>query len=186
VPIVDGDAMERASSLALGTRETAVHLLNAAPRAEWVGAVRSPPASDLLWPVENGTFGRGYGRVRRSSRRLHRGVDISAPGGTAVRAVNDGLVAYADNGVRGMGNVVMVVHSDGTMSLYAHLRAAWVGAGTFVRRGQTIGELGSTGLARGPHLHFQWHVEGRPRNPMRRFARRTRAIGPSVGYREPL
>jgi murein DD-endopeptidase MepM/ murein hydrolase activator NlpD len=106
-------------------------------------------------------------------------VDIVAEPGTRVRAANDGLVAYSDNGVRGMGNLLILVHPDGATTFYAHLRAAYVFAGEKVRRGEVIGEVGNTGLSRGPHLHFEWRRRGHPRDPARRFADRPqRATAP--------
>ncbi len=124
----------------------------------------------LLWPVELGRFGRGFGyvRIRRPDLR-HDGVDIVADEGSVVRAVADGIVAYSDNGVRGFGNVVMIVHPNGWVSIYAHCYRTTVQAGWRVRRGERIAFVGNTGISRGPHLHFELRVEGRPVNPLRHF-----------------
>jgi murein DD-endopeptidase MepM/ murein hydrolase activator NlpD len=81
-------------------------------------------------------------------------------------SVGAGLVAYADNGVSGYGNLVVIVHRDGSTTAYAHLKEAWVTAGQRVARGQTVGLLGNTGLSHGPHLHFEWRVGGRAQNPV--------------------
>jgi murein DD-endopeptidase MepM/ murein hydrolase activator NlpD len=97
-------------------------------------------------------------------------VDIPAALGSEVRAAQEGIVCYSNNEIRGYGNLVLVVHRDGTTTLYAHLRAAQVFAGQNVRAGQTIGEVGSTGLSQGPHLHFEWHVDGRAVDPMPHFS----------------
>lgn len=172
IPAAHGEDARRAEALGLGTFRAAGQLMSQPPDPAWVAAVGAEPSDTLEWPVEGGHFGRGFGFVRRQAIHhiRHDGVDVSAPAGAKVRAVADGIVAYADNALRGYGNVVILVHADGSSSLYAHLRAAYVFAGQRLKRGQTLGEVGTTGLARGPHLHFEWRVNGRPRDPARRFA----------------
>lgn len=91
----------------------------------------------------------------------HRGVDYAAPTGTKVMSVADGVVEFA--GVRGgYGNLVVLRHQDRFMTYYAHLNAfaAKLAVGDKVTQGQTIGYVGMTGLATGPHLHFEFHVRG--------------------------
>ena len=168
VPTPRGAAAVLARQLALGHRATAMVLMNERPYPEWVAAVAD--ADDQLrmrFPVPNGRVGRGFGRTRRGSlsHRLHRGVDIGAPEGAPVVAARGGLVAYADNGLTGYGNVVIVLHHGGYSTLYAHLRAAHVFAGQRVTRGQALGEVGMTGFARAPHLHFEWRQRGWARDP---------------------
>jgi murein DD-endopeptidase MepM/ murein hydrolase activator NlpD len=184
-PAPHGAERALAESLGLGTYRTAAHLLGTRAALAWVEAAGKRPAETLRWPVPNGRFGRGFGRVRRLSRSRapHLGIDISAPGGSPVVAINDGIVAYSDNEIRGYGNLVLVVHPDGSTSLYAHLREAHVFAGQRVLRGQTLGLVGMTGLAQGPHLHFEWHHRGRPRDPMPRFASVVRRDGELVAQR---
>jgi murein DD-endopeptidase MepM/ murein hydrolase activator NlpD len=168
-----------AADLGLGTLKAAQHLFGEAPKTEWIQAVAGEKRSTLLWPVEHGTFGRGFGYVRKQRRALrHNGVDIGAPVGQLVRAVNDGIVAYSDNGISGYGNMVMLIHKDGTVSTYCHQRANYVFAGQQIRRGQVVGEVGVTGISRGPHLHFEWHAGGRPRDPMPRMVGRPSRRGP--------
>jgi murein DD-endopeptidase MepM/ murein hydrolase activator NlpD len=106
---------------------------------------------------------------------MHNGVDIGAREGAPVRAVNDGLVAYSFNGMSGYGNSVLLLHADGSVTLYAHCRATYVFAGQRVRRGQVIAEVGETGLARGAHLHFEWRRDGQPLNPIPHFVGRDAA-----------
>lgn len=160
----------RAEELGLGTLETARRLLHETPAPEWVNAVSGRARATLLWPVERGTFGRGFGYVRKHRRGLrHNGVDVGAPVGELVRALNDGIVAYSDNEISGFGNTVAVVHKDKSVSFYCHQRANYVFAGQQVRRGQVVGEVGLTGITRGPHLHFEWHLGGSARNPMTRM-----------------
>jgi murein DD-endopeptidase MepM/ murein hydrolase activator NlpD len=89
-----------------------------------------------------------------------------------VRAANDGLVVYADNGVRGFGNLLVLLHADGTATFYAHCQAIYAAPGQLVRRGQVVGEVGATGLPVVPHLHFEWRRNGVPRDPLRRLVER--------------
>lgn len=173
VPEPSGRAAALAEELNLGTNETGHYLIRHAPRPEWVNAVKGAKKPTLLWPVEDGTFGRGFGYTRKTRKSLrHDGIDIGAQVGTPIRSVNDGIVAYSDNGVSGYGNMVMVIHADATVSFYCHNRANYVFAGQQVKRGQVLGEVGLTGITRGPHLHFEWHVKGRPKDPMPRMVGR--------------
>ncbi|MCS6799528.1 MAG: M23 family metallopeptidase [Myxococcota bacterium] len=169
VPSPHGPAAELAGRLALGQRATAMWLLHEAPLREWVEAARgTDPDPSLRMPVDGGRVGRGFGRTRRGAlrHRPHRGVDIAAAEGTPVRAARGGLVAYADNGLTGYGNALIVVHEDGASTLYAHCRALYVFAGQRVARGDVIADVGRTGFAPAPHLHFEWRVAGRERNPV--------------------
>lgn len=84
-------------------------------------------------------------------------------------AVSAGLVAYADNGVSGYGNLLAIVHPDGTVATYAHCKAIYVFPGQLVERGQRVADVGHTGIARGSHLHFEYRRRGRPRDPLRLF-----------------
>ena len=167
VPEPYGEAAERAEELGLGTQEVGHRLLRSPPKPEWVAAVKDRKHRTLLWPVEDGSFGRGFGYTRKHKRSLrHDGVDVGASVGEQVRSINDGIVAYSDNGVSGYGNMVVVVHADASTSFYCHHRSNFVFAGQTVKRGQVIGEVGLTGITRGPHLHFEWHVRGNPKDPM--------------------
>jgi murein DD-endopeptidase MepM/ murein hydrolase activator NlpD len=125
----------------------------------------------LLWPVEGGRLWRGFGNVRKGKRKKlpHDGIDIGAPDGTPIRAANDALVIYADNGIRGFGNLMVLAHADGTVTFYAHCTALYFFPGQVVERGQVIAEVGHTGIARGPHLHFEYRVRGRARDPHKKL-----------------
>jgi len=98
--------------------------------------------------------------------RPHNGIDYAAAPGTPVRAVGDGVITRAGWG-GGYGNVVDIRHAQGYSSRYAHLRgfAPGIRNGTRVRQGDLIGYVGATGLATGPHLHFEFHANGRPVDP---------------------
>jgi murein DD-endopeptidase MepM/ murein hydrolase activator NlpD len=97
--------------------------------------------------------------------KQHKGVDFGAPTGTSIRVVGDGTVEFA-GWQNGYGNVVEVQHADGRSTLYAHMSRIDVKAGAHVMQGQHIGAVGSTGWATGPHLHFEFKVDGVQEDPM--------------------
>jgi murein DD-endopeptidase MepM/ murein hydrolase activator NlpD len=98
--------------------------------------------------------------------RAHLGVDYGAPVGTAVRSVGDGVVEFA--GVQnGYGNVVQVSHGHERSTLYAHLSRVDVRKGQAVEQGQRIGAVGMTGWTTGPHLHFEFRVNGQHQDPLK-------------------
>lgn len=175
VPTGHGAAAALAERLGLGHRFTARMLLADPPLEEWVAAVADADSDRrLTFPVADGRLGRGFGRVRQGSlrHRRHRGVDIGAPEGTPILAARGGLVAYSDNHLTGYGNVVILLHREGFTTLYAHCKATRVFAGQRVQRGQAIAEVGETGFAYAPHLHFEWRQRGWPRDPGPHFHRR--------------
>lgn len=142
-------------------------------------APADPDRLDLLWPVETRTISSAWGpRVRTKVVRVknhrkkrirykgrHRGIDLTAPTGTAVFAVLDGEVVMAGRHKQ-YGNYVVVDHGNGVHTLYAHHKLNLVQEGDIVRRGQKIAEVGRTGNATGPHLHFELKVDGVQRNPL--------------------
>ena len=99
--------------------------------------------------------------------RAHRGVDYAAPSGTPVRATADGTISLVAR-QRGYGKVVMIKHHNIYTTVYAHLRgfAKNTRRGRKVRQGQVIGYVGQTGLATGPHLHYEFRVRGKHKNPL--------------------
>ena len=97
--------------------------------------------------------------------KAHLGVDYSAPTGTAVRTVGEGVVSFAGR-QNGYGNVVQVQHSANRMTVYAHLSRIDVRVGEKVEQGSLIGAVGATGWATGPHLHFEFKVNGGHVDPM--------------------
>ncbi|HMN20071.1 MAG TPA: M23 family metallopeptidase [Ottowia sp.] len=98
-------------------------------------------------------------------RRGHAGIDYGAPKGTPVRTVGDGVVEFA--GVQnGYGNVIYIKHGNKQdTTVYGHLSRIDVKTGQAVEQGDKIGEVGATGLATGPHLHFEFRINGEPQNP---------------------
>jgi murein DD-endopeptidase MepM/ murein hydrolase activator NlpD len=99
--------------------------------------------------------------------RAHRGIDYGAPSGTPVRAVADATVKFVGN-QRGYGNIVVLDHATPYSTAYGHLSRFEKGLrkGARVRQGQLIGYVGMTGLASGPHLHYEFRVSGQQRNPL--------------------
>jgi len=129
-----------------------------------------PPrwSEPFLLPIE-GRGTSGFARPRRYAAggpvSFHLGEDIAAPTGTPIRATNDGVVVLA--GLYPIkGGLTIVDHGAGVTSRYYHQSATFVEAGDVVRRGQTIGEVGSTGLSTGPHLHWEMRVAGEPTDPL--------------------
>lgn len=98
--------------------------------------------------------------------RPHKGVDLAAPIGTPIRATGDGRVTHIGRH-NAYGNMIKIQHSTIYSSLYGHLLKFQKGLsqGAYVRRGQIIGYVGQSGLATGPHCHYEFHVHQQPRNP---------------------
>lgn len=111
----------------------------------------------------------------------HLGVDYAAPIGTPVRSVGDGVVEFAAV-QNGFGNVVYIRHRNNYVTVYAHLSRIAVRRGQRVEQGQNIGATGATGWATGPHLHFEFRVNGQHRNPLT-IARNSEAIPVSPAVR---
>lgn len=99
--------------------------------------------------------------------RAHEGTDYAAPRGTPVKASGDGRVKFAGR-KGGYGNTIIIKHGQTYQTLYAHLNGfrRGVRSGERVKQGQIIGYVGSSGLATGPHLHYEFHVNGAVRNPV--------------------
>ncbi len=97
--------------------------------------------------------------------RAHLGVDYAAPTGTAVRSVGDGVVEFAGS-QNGFGNVVIVKHRNNNTTVYAHLSRIGVRTGQSISQGQNLGAVGQTGWATGPHLHFEFRVNGAHKDPL--------------------
>lgn len=118
----------------------------------------------FIWPVK-GSIISSFGT--RNGKR-HDGIDISAPEASPVAAAADGEViySYSDNGLRGYGNMIMLKHKDGFITIYAHNKENLVNVGETVKKGLLIARLGGTGNAITPHLHFEVRKDRKPRNPL--------------------
>ena len=163
---------------------------------------RSMRKAFLRTPVDftriSSYFGWRRHPIHRSFRQ-HRGVDYAAPQGTPIKAAGDGRIEF--RGRRGgYGNVITIQHGQGVETLYAHMSrfASGINRGTRVKQGQTIGYVGSTGWSTGPHLHYEFRIHGRHKDPMKvKLAQAaplvkkhkdefTRAIQPYVAQLEAL
>jgi murein DD-endopeptidase MepM/ murein hydrolase activator NlpD len=122
----------------------------------------------LRYPLEFSRVSSGFGMRRHPIQggwRAHKGIDYAAPIGTRVRAVADGVVEYA--GVKGgYGNAVILRHNGQYSTVYGHLSRITVRRGARVAQNDTIGLVGQTGWATGPHLHYEFRIAGQARNPL--------------------
>ena len=100
------------------------------------------------------------------TRKMHAGMDFSAPSGTPIYATGNGKVSKVRKSRRGYGNHVKIDHGYGYVTLYAHMTKYIVRKGQKVKRGELIGYVGSTGKSVAPHLHYEVHKDGRKINPV--------------------
>lgn len=125
----------------------------------------------LRSPLEFSRVTSGFSNARfhpvLQKWRAHKGVDYGAPTGTRIRATADGTIAFAGK-QSGYGNLIVINHNGSTSTAYGHLSgfAKGLRQGTRVRQGDIIGYVGATGLATGPHLHYEFRVAGVQRNPL--------------------
>ncbi len=129
-------------------------------------------AIPAIQPVENEHLTRmasGYGWRSdpfTKARKMHYGMDFTAPRGTPVYASGDGVVTRVDQGAAGYGKHIRIDHGYGYVSLYAHLSNYNVRRRQKVKRGDIIGFVGNTGRSQAPHLHYEIHKNGRKINPI--------------------
>jgi murein DD-endopeptidase MepM/ murein hydrolase activator NlpD len=145
---------EHRESLLIGKRKRLV-----TAQQFWEGRFQPPVEGPMigefgLHRLRNGTIDAGY----------HKGVDLRAPKGRAVQAANAGTVILASH-FRAHGNTILLDHGQGVMSIYLHMSRLRVKPGERVTKGQTIGDVGSTGLSTAPHVHWQIYVQGVPVDP---------------------
>jgi murein DD-endopeptidase MepM/ murein hydrolase activator NlpD len=130
---------------------------------------RSLRRAFLSSPVEFSRISSGFSMRFHpvlKEMRAHLGTDFAASTGTPARTVGDGVVTFS--GVQnGYGNVVFIKHRGNTETVYAHLSKLLVRQGDSVSQGQTIGLVGATGWATGPHLHFEVRANGVQQDPMK-------------------
>lgn len=119
-------------------------------------------SSKFAWPVR-GKILSAYGA--KSNGLFNDGINISATRGTAIKAAENGVVAYAGNEVKGMGNLVIIQHDGGWMTVYAHMDSMNVRRGHKVSVGQKIGTVGETGKVDSPQLHFEIRKGTKAYNP---------------------
>jgi murein DD-endopeptidase MepM/ murein hydrolase activator NlpD len=126
----------------------------------------------LRYPVDYARISSGFNLKRRhpvlNRVRAHKGIDFAAPTGTPIKAAGAGrIVSRGRNG--GYGNAVVLAHKNGITTLYGHMSRFAKGqkVGDHVSQGQVIGYVGSTGLSSGPHVHYEYRVNGVHKNPAR-------------------
>jgi lipoprotein NlpD len=122
----------------------------------------APANRQFRWPVIAGVVSSPFG-MRNGA--MHDGVDIAAPAGTPVYAADDGRVIFAGH-LHGYGNVVIVQHSGGYVTVYAHNQHNLVDEGASVASGQEIALIGDSGRASGPNLHFEVRYNNQAQNPL--------------------
>jgi murein DD-endopeptidase MepM/ murein hydrolase activator NlpD len=126
----------------------------------------------LRTPVEFTRISSGFtmGRFHPilNKIRAHKGVDYAAPTGTPIKATGDGKITFRGR-KGGYGNVVILQHGARYSTLYGHMSKfrGGLAVGSRVRQGQVIGYVGMTGLATGPHLHYEFRIDGVHRDPLR-------------------
>lgn len=167
------DILRRASilhamKLGLATNRAASTLHAGIVLPEWKADVELGDADDgtLLWPVREGFYVRGYGS---GSGGYHLAVDVQGERGSSVLAAAPGVVGYAGTKLRGYGNAIMIIHPGNKITLYGHNERNEVVPGQRVKRGQRIAALGSTGISRGPHVHFEFLQGGKNCDPLPLF-----------------
>jgi murein DD-endopeptidase MepM/ murein hydrolase activator NlpD len=163
-------------------KATAVELSNleAALLRQFGGGGTVCSARGYAWPVQGGRITQGFGMTSFARSGAyggagHNGIDIGAPTGTPVYATSSGTVVSVGFNNNSYGKWVVIRHNDGYFSLYGHLSQQRVSNGQKVNRGDRIGDIGATGFATGPHLHFTIYLpnslrvgsspQGAPVNP---------------------
>jgi murein DD-endopeptidase MepM/ murein hydrolase activator NlpD len=163
---VDAGAIQVANELFSDTAKPGMGLFIPGARLDWME--RQEINGDLfIWPT-SGYITSPYGYRKwpfgGNARQFHSGMDIGAPMGSSVRAAMSGRVSAAGwDDV--LGNYIVVSHHSGYRTMYGHLSATRVKAGAYVGTGERIGDVGSTGLSTGPHLHFTVFKNGVTVNP---------------------
>jgi murein DD-endopeptidase MepM/ murein hydrolase activator NlpD len=168
-PVAKGTPAQKANAAAKPT--------TAAPAAETAAMVTpaaDPPAAGpkgapaaatptFRWPV-HGKVIAGFGA--RPNGQQNDGINVAVPENTPVKAAEDGVVAYAGSELKGYGNLVLVRHSNGYVTAYAHAKELMVKRGDTVKRGQVIAKSGQTGNVDAPQLHFEVRKGPAPQDPM--------------------
>lgn len=149
------------------SREIEQMLLNLERTPEGQKRLATPWRGGFIHPVRGQLTSRFGMRTHPiyGIRKMHTGIDISAPQGTTIRASAGGTVVFA-GWWGGYGKVVIIDHGGGISTLYAHCSSIYVSEGQKVSQGEVIAAVGSTGLSTGPHLHFEVRKNGKPVDPL--------------------
>ena len=157
------EAPREAAKPAAPVKEAAKEATKTEPAATGSVAQAAASAESFRWPAK-GRVISGYGASGNE------GINIAVPEGTAVKAAEEGTVAYAGSDVKGYGKLVLVRHANGFVSAYAHNGEIDVKPGEKVKRGQTIAKSGASGNVTSPQLHFEIRKGGAPVDPMSQLA----------------
>jgi murein DD-endopeptidase MepM/ murein hydrolase activator NlpD len=128
------------------------------------GSGASVDAAPTFRRPVNGRVIAGFGP--KTNGQQNDGVNFAVPEGTPIKAAEDGTVAYAGNELKGYGNLVLIRHSNGYVTAYAHAKELLVKRGEVIKRGQVIGKSGQTGNVDAPQLHFEVRKGPSPLDPM--------------------
>lgn len=135
--------------------------------------------ANIVFPIVSGKVTSNFGTRRHpisKNVKHHNGVDIAVPSESYVRTVARGVVVFADR-YAGYGNLVTILHADGYTSHYGHLNSFSVKVGDSLKPGDILGRVGKTGRATGPHLHFEWRLNGNPIDPSKLLPILSKASG---------
>ncbi len=116
----------------------------------------------LIWPYE----GKVISPFGMRDGKPHKGIDIKGPIGQPIKAVLDGTAVYVGR-QRGYGNVIILKHKHGLMTVYAHNQLNYIHQGDTIKKGDKIATIGQTGNATCPHIHFETRIDGKAINPMK-------------------
>ena len=161
-----GELQAAGQSLQVRLRE----LTEGTPVGELPGLPLKPFQGELEWPVNNGTIRERFGRTATGARASSNGIEIAAPEGAPVKAVHDGIVAFADT-FAGFGKLVILDHGGQNFSIYGNLLEMAVARGARVDRGQIVGSVGPSVVGTAG-LHFELRVDGRPVDPLQWLSRK--------------
>jgi murein DD-endopeptidase MepM/ murein hydrolase activator NlpD len=135
--------------------------VEAAPAAKPAETTSALPT--FRWPVR-GKVITGYGA--KTNGKSNDGINVAVPEGTPVKAAEDGVVAYSGNELKGYGNLILVRHSNGYVTAYAHASELLVKRGDTIKRGQVIAKSGQSGEVGSPQLHFEIRKGSQPVDPL--------------------
>lgn len=161
------DKLKRKVALQRASLDTLFHL--AVAKEERLASIPSikPVREDRLKRKMRNLSGYGmrFHPVHKV-KKFHKGIDFTAPSGTAIQATGNGTVIRVENKSRGYGKNVIIDHGYGYTSLYAHMSSISVKKGQKVVKGQELGKVGSTGTSTAPHLHYEVRYKGKAINPI--------------------
>ena len=133
------------------------------------GGVKYTHKGKFDWPVSERRITSNFGtriHPKFKTKRQHTGIDIASPQGAPIKTAGPGEVIFA-GWMRGYGQVVIIDHGSGFATVYAHMSKIQVSEGQNLKKGAIIGKVGQTGVATGPHLHFEVRVKGTAQNPIK-------------------